>query len=56
MMLPDIDCPRCHHAMTQHYVGEGWGPPEYKCWEREHPYENGRCGCRYQPPDHLLKD
>ena len=50
--------------MAQHYVDDGWGDPEYKCWERDHPH-GGRCGGYKLPEkpspardlwDHLLKD
>ncbi len=38
-------CSRCHHERYLHHEAEGWNGMEYKCWEPQHPYTNGRCGC-----------
>lgn len=44
-------CDVCGHPWKQHRVGLGWGPdPFYQCWERDHPYCGGRCGCKRNRP------
>ena len=44
-----MDCPRCGHPLSEHYVDEDWGPKRYQCWTPEHPYSGQRCGCTFRP-------
>lgn len=31
--------------MSEHFTEDS----RYQCWERDHPYCGGRCGCKYKP-------